>query len=91
MEPIEYVREEHNNRAIDIEKAFKNLSPIAGVLFISVKAVPSLDNSVSKFRLCLGIKKELQEATGIALIKHVVLDKLNLDLTLFSYEVHRGI
>jgi hypothetical protein len=69
---VPYVSSESAARAAEWEQRFKLLHESAGVIFVSVWAVPSPAGKGNTYEVRLGLAQQYEQATGLALIKHVL-------------------
>lgn len=88
---MHYVRDEYNAQAREFEQRFAKLPTTAGVLFVSVRAIPTETGHVKTFEVRLGIARHLEEDTGLTLIKHVLEEEVKKGELLFPARVFRGI
>ena len=87
---MKYVDGESATRAQQIERRVACLPPIAGVLFVSVAAQPVEGGKCDEFLIRLGIRRDLEENTGHALLRQLFEDDFRSGLKLRSI-VFRGI
>ena len=90
MSDVPYVNEEAVLRAQELEKKFLKLPPESGVLFISVRPIPTPGGRTKEFDVRLGISRRYEEGTGMAIIKKVLEDDLKGGLDI-SAAVYRGV
>lgn len=89
MNEIGYVSAQAVDLAKSWEQRFISLQPAAGVLFVGIRPVPASGGVVKEFLICIGLRKNIPEDTGLALGRHVLQDQLqNYRLT---FQVFRGI
>jgi hypothetical protein len=91
MNPVPYVSEKAQEVARWMERRLQEVSRDAGVIFISVKAVPALKGDSINFEVRLGIERRFEEGTGIALIKHVFEEQINGGILNIDAAVFRGV
>ena len=87
---MEFVKDEANQRAMAMELKLSSLPPSAGVLFVSVKAVPSTNGGGVEFHVRLGISRKFTEETGRGLLRKVLEIERFGGLKLFT-AVYRGV
>lgn len=87
---MRYVDEKSNKLARDMEKRLSKLPPEAGVLFVAVQAQPEEGGRCREFFVRLGLRRDLEESTGKALVQHVFADELADGLKI-SAGVYRGV
>lgn len=87
---LKYVADEISVQARSFEKRLQRLSPDAGILFISVKAVPHERGNSKAFEVRLGISKGVGERAGVALVRHVFREEIERGLS-FSVSAYEGI
>lgn len=93
MNQVAFVTEEAAQRAREMEQRFRDLPPSAGILFVGVKALPTKgDLDAQKFELVVGVTRQLEEATGRALIKKMLENEMGLgDADVIDASVFRGV
>ena len=89
MSEIAYVNQEWSNYAREVEHKFAVLPTEAGVLFVSVGLEPSTDGIPKNVNVYLGISRDLDTKTGMALVDNI-LKRLDPSLT-YSCTVIRGV
>lgn len=87
---MDYVSEEAVAQAKGMERKFQLLKPEAGVIFVSVRAVPTTDGRCRYFEVRLGMTKRIGESTGRSLVKHVLDEEIDSGLTILA-NVYSGI
>jgi len=90
MGTIPYVSEHSARLAEEWERRFRDLPPSAGVLFVGIKACPELTGESSIYEVRLGICRKYEEATGTALVKHVLGEEINSRKYRIQVAVYRG-
>lgn len=88
---MNYVNELSRHLALGMEQRFQRLPPSAGVLFVSVRAVPESDGVAKSFEVRLGINRLFEEETGLALIKRVLEPEIAEKKFSISASVYRGV
>jgi hypothetical protein len=89
--PMDYVSEEAKKVVEYIESRLRILPPAAGILFISVKAVPAPKGEVKAYEVRMGISKNFDEETGMAVIKTVFHKEIEEGAFTLLASVFRGI
>jgi hypothetical protein len=87
---VEFVNDEADKRARAMERKFSILPANAGVLFVSIKAMPSSSGGGAEFHVRLGIARHLTEDTGRSLIRKVLEAERFAGLKMFV-AVYRGV
>ena len=72
-----YVSDDAIAKAREIEARFAALPESSGVLFISVAAMPAEDGESRCFLLRIGLRRNLTELTGRALVQHLCAAELD--------------
>lgn len=88
---MDYVSEDAAQVVKYLEKKFQSVSELAGVIFISVQAVPAPKGEVDSYIVRLGISKKFEEATGMALLKSVLHDEIERKAFNLSASIYRGV
>jgi hypothetical protein len=91
MPEVPYVSETAAEKARELESRFLTLPPEAGVLFVAIHAVPALGGKTEEFDVRLGISRQFEEGTGLAIIKKVLEDDLASGDIRVSAAVYRGV
>lgn len=76
MAEIPYVSEDSLKKAEAMERKFLRLNKASGILFVSVRPIPTPDGEAEAFFITLGTKKDLSEGTTVALIKSLLAPEL---------------
>lgn len=87
---MDYVSEESIAQAKAMERKFQFLKREAGVIFVSVKAVPTTDGRCKTFEVRLGVTRQIGESTGRSLVRYVLLAEIDRGLTILA-NVYPGI
>lgn len=87
---MKYVNDESVARARDIERRLAEVSPDAGVLFVSVTAQPEEGGKSREFFVRLGIRRAFSEDAGRALIRQLCTQEISAGLKILV-SVFRGI
>lgn len=90
MTEVSYVSEVDHARAREMESRLAALPSEAGVLFISVTAVPGPEGVAPCFEVRLGMQRRFDESTGIGLIKKIFEKEIKDGMNIAA-SVHRGI
>lgn len=90
MPEIPYVSANAASFAKVFESRFQKLPPIAGVIFVSVDAIPAPNGKTTQFLIRLGISKNLSEDVGWALIQQVMKDEIASGVMTITGSVHVG-
>lgn len=90
MSQVAYVSEDAKQRTHEFEERFIKLPAQAGVIFASVRAIPAIRGEVDTYEVRLGMKRGLEEGTGIALIKHVLRDEIEKGLYSIRGSIYIG-
>lgn len=77
MESVPYVSDSAGALAREFEARFKKLPPIAGVMFVSVSAVPIVGGNTNSFQVILGMARWLTESAGLGLVQQLLSDELS--------------
>jgi hypothetical protein len=91
MHELDYVSDEAAERAREWERRFQQLPPSAGVLFVSVAASPAPRGECRTYEVRLGIQRGFEEATGIALIRHVLAAEIESGRFQIRGAAYRGV
>jgi hypothetical protein len=91
MNPVPYVDEKANEIARWMERRLQEVSPLAGIIFVSVKAVPVLKGNSNAFEVRLGLDREMEEGTGVAVIQNTFKEQIQQGLVTINAAVFRGI
>jgi hypothetical protein len=86
----DYVGDAAATQARSFEKRLQQLSPDSGLLFISVKAVPSRDGNSKSFEVRLGVQKSVGERAGVALVQFVLREEIERGLK-FLVSAYQGV
>lgn len=89
-EGIPYANEKAVELASSFEKRIQEVSPHAGLLFVSVRAEPVLGGESNTFHIILGIDRKFEELTGQALMKKVFEKEIEDGQVVFTAKVFRG-
>jgi hypothetical protein len=73
---VPYVSREAANLAEEWETRFQVLPPQAGVIFVSIRAVPAEGGACRAFWVRLGVATRIEQSTGLSLIKHVLAEEI---------------
>lgn len=76
MQEQKYVSDEAAERARDWERRFQHLHPSSGILFVSVAPEAAFRGRCSVYYVRIGISHCFEEATGRALIHHVLAEEI---------------
>lgn len=90
MDEIPYVSPDAHETARKMELKFTGLAPDAGVIFISVVAVPAPGGRSKQFEVRLGLSRQYEISTGLALIRKILESEIESGLEL-SASVYRGV
>lgn len=90
MNPVSYVSANAHAFARMFEDRFQKLPPNAGVIFVSVKAIPAPGGNVTEFEIRLGISKNLTEDIGWSLIQYVMKDEIAAKVITIRGSVYLG-
>ena len=88
---MDYVGEPATQVVKYIEKKFQSVHEAAGILFVSVSAVPAPEGKVTDYVIRLGISKKFEEGTGMALVKSVLNDEIERKAFNISVAIYRGV
>jgi hypothetical protein len=88
---MDYVSEDAKKVVEYIESRLRILPPAAGILFISVQAVPAPRGEVTTFEVRIGMSKNFDEETGMAIIKTVFQKEIESNVFVLHASVYRGI
>lgn len=80
MQALPWVSDASSLLARSWEQRFCDLPAVAGVIFVGVRPRPSEDGSCRTYEVRLGVSRDIEEATGIALIKHVLAEEIDSGL-----------
>ncbi len=90
MTEIPYVSDKANAVARWMEKRLQEAAPSAGILFVSVRAVPVKGGKATAFDIRLGIVRSLEERTGMILIEHLFREEIKAGIAI-NAAVYRGV
>lgn len=90
MNEIKYVSQDALEASIEMEHKLQKFPAQAGIIFISVKAVPALEGKVTTYEVRLGINKAIGEAAGSALITDALKDWISLGVRI-NAAVYTGV
>jgi hypothetical protein len=82
---VPYVSEEAVKQARVFEARLQALPSQAGVLFVSVKAVPVVGGKATSFHVELGLSKTVGEGVGIPLVKKVFEEEIEAGMQFTAY------
>jgi len=85
---MDYVNESAAARAQDFEKRLQQLPTVAGILFVSVKAVLSATGDSKMFEVHLGVRKDV--LAGSPLVRLVFQKEIEQGLT-FLVSAYQGV
>lgn len=71
---IEYVQDQYAKKAREMEEVLAKLPPEAGIVFVSVKALPDKFGQSKGYTVTVGVSRKFDPATGIAIAKRVLAD-----------------
>ena len=91
MKSVPYVSEQAQDIARQMERRLQAVSSQAGIIFVSVKAIPEHKGRSLRYEVRLGIDRKFEEATGVAIIKHVFEDEIKSGSVRIDAAVYRGI
>jgi hypothetical protein len=87
-----YIDEVSAERAQEWERRFQQLPPDAGVIFISITAVPELGGDCHAYEVRLGINREFKgTANGILIVQHVLAEEIASGRYRIHATAHRGV
>jgi hypothetical protein len=69
---IKYVSEASQLISQQMEEAFSQLPKTSGVLFVGIQPIPELKGEVTTYEVRVGMSKQFDESTGIAVVQHVL-------------------
>lgn len=87
---MRYVDDATASLALAFEQRFARLPETAGVLFVSVQAQPSESGRSKEFFIRLGIRRDLEESVGKALVEHVLEQEIQSGVKVYV-GVYRGV
>ena len=87
---MDYVSEESNQQARSFEKRFQQLRPDAGILFVSVKAVPCANGECRAFEVRLGVTRQVGALAGAALCRFIMRQEIDRGLSIVT-DVYQGV
>lgn len=90
MTPTGYVSANAAFFAREFEQRFQKLPAKAGIIFVSVDAVPAPEGKTTSFHIRLGITKNLTEDVGWALIQTVLRDEIKNGVAKITASVFVG-
>ena len=85
---MDYVGEVTAAKARGFEKRLQHLSTEAGVLFVSVKAVPCADGISDTFEVRLGVRRSIE--AGVPLVQFTFREEIGQGLN-FLVSVYQGV
>lgn len=85
---MDYVSAPAAAQARAFERRLQKLSPDAGILFLSVRAVPSEDGDSKAFEVRLGVRKSMM--AGVALVQFTFRDEIDRGLR-FLVSTYSGV
>lgn len=93
MKEIKFVSEGSAATAREFERRFQLLPPQAGIIFISIKAVPEFKGLCDKFEIVLGLTRSqaIAQSTGMALIEKVLEREFSENIFTFTSRIELGI
>jgi hypothetical protein len=86
----DYVGDAAGVQAKSFEKRLQGLKPEAGILFVSVKAVPTKDGNCKSFEVRLGVHRGIGESAGVALVRFTFRDEIERGLK-FLVSAYQGV
>lgn len=90
MSNIPYVGEASNLLARSMEEKLQKAPSGAGILFVSVETSPEPGGALSKFTVRVGITRDLEIGTGVAVVKKFLEKEIDGGLGI-SVVIHRGV
>lgn len=91
MNPVPYVSDKANEVARWMERRLQEVNKDGGIIFIGVKAVPALNGDSTIFEVRLGIDRQMEEDTGMAVIKSVFDEQIKNNVLNINAAVFRGV
>ena len=91
MKPIPYVNDKAQHVARWMESRLQEVNEAAGIIFVSVKAVPMDKGNSVVFEVRLGIDRKHEEDTALSVIKHVFREEISKGVLNINAAVFRGI
>ena len=88
---MDYVSDASGEQARVIEKKLQELRPEAGILFVSVRAVPCSMGKCDTFEVRLGVTKQTGESTGRALVRWALHEEIEVKRLSILANVYPGI
>ena len=89
---MKYVSDKAASWARELSQRFRDLPEGAGILFISVRAVPVEDGNSKAIDICLGMEQHLDHKLGISIVQKVLEKELNEQrIILRTVDVFSGI
>lgn len=89
---MQYVSEEAAAKAREFERRFQALPSSAGIIFVSVAAVPVEGGQTSTFDVLLGMTTAFEPQLGESLVKRVLEEEIEKkQITLRDVRVRRGV
>lgn len=74
MTEIKYVSQDALEVSLQMERQLQSFPAQAGIIFVSVKAIPELEGKVTTYEVRLGMSKTVGEAAGSALLNEALGD-----------------
>lgn len=90
MSWTDYVGDTAATQAKSFSKRLQRISPDAGILFISVRAVPTKDGNSKTFEVRLGVTKGVGERAAIALTQFTFKEEIERGLK-FNVSAYEGV
>jgi hypothetical protein len=88
---MDYVSEAAKTQARAMERKFQFLKPDAGLIFISVQAVPAESGRCRVFEVRLGVTRQIGESTGKSLVRYVLQEEMETRDIVIRASVYPGI
>ncbi len=77
--------------AREFEKRFQALKEEAGIIFVSVDAVPAVKGLCTEFKILLGISKKHNASVGWAIIRHWMRNEIQAGTITITGSVFTGV
>lgn len=91
MPEVPFVTKESAKKARDFERRFQLVRGDAGIVFVSVQAMPVIRGVSTEFRVILGISRKWNESVGWALIQQVLHEEIKTGAITITGSVFTGV
>lgn len=88
---VDYVGQEAQELAVGWEQRLRKLDARAGFLFVSVRPLPAPEGKCSSFNVWVGISKQFETETAIAVIRHAFDEEIKEGKYTINASAVRGV